>query len=221
MYIEHDGTFRIEDVPAGMYSLQIHVPVSSTGASRRPGDLIGSLNYDFEVPEMPQEKNDEPLDIGTLQLQIKRPLTVGDFAPSFEAETVDGKKINLADYRGKTLLLSLWRTQDTSLQQLLQVEEIYRSFSKDGQLVMIALSLDDNLEAAREFVTDRGLKSVNCVPTERSRVVLSEQYGVARVTYYGGYDRLAFPHTLVIGPQGKILSRNPSPEQLELLLGQL
>lgn len=80
--IAPDGSFRIEDVPAGTYRLNIWVgapvpqpiydparpdasPVLSTGLIR-----LGSVAHEITVPEMPGGCSDVPLDIGIITMQI-------------------------------------------------------------------------------------------------------------------------------------------------------
>ncbi|MFT4588487.1 MAG: protocatechuate 3,4-dioxygenase beta subunit [Limisphaerales bacterium] len=74
---EADGSFRIDDVPAGDYELHIAVTEPKNGkAGYNPYaqlTAIAWLNQDVVVPEMPGGRSDEPLDLGTLKLQWKNP----------------------------------------------------------------------------------------------------------------------------------------------------
>ncbi|PQO26298.1 carboxypeptidase regulatory-like domain-containing protein [Blastopirellula marina] len=58
--IDHDGTFRIDDVPPGNYQMTVRFFEHS------PGSLI---NHPIEVPPIDGVRTDKPLDLGTLQLQ--------------------------------------------------------------------------------------------------------------------------------------------------------
>jgi hypothetical protein len=69
--MEADGSFRVEDVPSGQYELWINLYEKPKDGSSGYGPIIGTINYDFEVPEMPSGRSDEPIDIGTLELKIK------------------------------------------------------------------------------------------------------------------------------------------------------
>ncbi|HUW17994.1 MAG TPA: carboxypeptidase regulatory-like domain-containing protein [Sedimentisphaerales bacterium] len=219
VYIDHEGKFRVEDVPAGTYNLQAAVWERAKEREYWIGAVIGTLNYEFAVPDVNEQTSDEVLDIGTLELEIKKHLKVGDFAPAFEAETFDGKTVNLADFSGRVVLLSFWSSRDPqSVEKLLQVEGTYRSFGRDTRLVMIAVSLDDDLEDTRDLLKNKQLKCINCFADEKTRGIASRDYGAARVTVYAGYERLTFPCLFVIGPKGAVLSRNPSSEQLESTL---
>jgi protocatechuate 3,4-dioxygenase beta subunit len=76
-----DGSFRVEDVPAGTYRL-------TNGFARRVGSEltsasgrgIASLEHFFTVPEMPGGRSDEPLDLGTIRLSLRpsKPLSDGE-----------------------------------------------------------------------------------------------------------------------------------------------
>lgn len=69
--VNPDGTFRIEDVPAGKYKLQINMSEASA-PTQPPGKPIGWVMHEFEVPKMPGGRSDEPLDIGTLKIEMMK-----------------------------------------------------------------------------------------------------------------------------------------------------
>ncbi|WDT82801.1 MAG: redoxin domain-containing protein (plasmid) [Candidatus Manganitrophus sp.] len=48
--------------------------------------------------------------LGTVCGDGSKPPQIGGPAPSFEAETLEGKKVSLEDYRGKVVLLTFWAT---------------------------------------------------------------------------------------------------------------
>ncbi|HVM62194.1 MAG TPA: sigma-70 family RNA polymerase sigma factor [Verrucomicrobiae bacterium] len=68
--VRPDGSFRVEDVEPGIY----HFDVILRGEPRTNGAAIvrqpiAWLKHEFTVPEMPEERSDEPLDLGDLELQ--------------------------------------------------------------------------------------------------------------------------------------------------------
>ncbi|MHC4123800.1 MAG: carboxypeptidase-like regulatory domain-containing protein [Planctomycetota bacterium] len=67
--INPDGTFRIDDVAEGIYVLRIQL--SERPEIQEHGDLTGTIGQDVNVPSMQEDYIDEPLDIGTLELEIK------------------------------------------------------------------------------------------------------------------------------------------------------
>ena len=58
--VSRDGTFRLDDMPAGDYSLSIRF--SRNAAGRLP-------NYGFSVPPMEGNRSGEELDLGVLALE--------------------------------------------------------------------------------------------------------------------------------------------------------
>ena len=70
-----DGTFRIDDVPAGLYELRIRVTGPAQRLARSPSEPseqeIAVLNRDVVVPEMAGGRSNEPLDLGILRLQTR------------------------------------------------------------------------------------------------------------------------------------------------------
>ena len=64
--INPDGTFGVEDIPTGTYNLRISLHERLQNRDRSRGECIGQVNYDFVILE-----SDEPLNIGTLELEMK------------------------------------------------------------------------------------------------------------------------------------------------------
>jgi thiol-disulfide isomerase/thioredoxin len=62
----------------------------------------------------------------------------------------------IEDYRGKYVLLDFWATWCAPcLAEMPKLKETYESFAKDGQLVMIGVSLDEKIDAPKRFVAAR------------------------------------------------------------------
>jgi hypothetical protein len=61
--VDRDGRFRLDDVPAGHYSLSVRF---DTGPGRAAGRLF---NHRFEVPSLEGDLAVQPVDLGTLRLE--------------------------------------------------------------------------------------------------------------------------------------------------------
>lgn len=66
--VHSDGTFRIDDVPAGTYQL-VSVASKPNNKSSFSGEAIAVANFDFTVPPMAGDRSDEPLDIGSIEFK--------------------------------------------------------------------------------------------------------------------------------------------------------
>jgi hypothetical protein len=81
-FCNSDGSFRLPDTPAGTYKLEIKVQdwkldsASPRDVSDGPAN-IASLVREITVPEAPAGHNDEPLDVGSLDLVAGQDAALG------------------------------------------------------------------------------------------------------------------------------------------------
>jgi len=191
-----DGSFRIDNVPSGDYVLSV-APTDP----REPNfnyRQVGRLEKRVTVPEAPAGRADEPFDLGSLELQTKRTLKVGDLASPFETVTLEGKPLKLADYRGKFVLLDFWGTwAGQRAAELPVLKSIYDTYGKDERFAMISLSVDYDAKTAENFVSSNGVKWVQGFLGQMQESSVPPSYGVESI-----------PATFLIDPEGKIAAKN-------------
>ncbi len=73
--LEADGSFRADDIPAGIYELEVRVYQPPGDDGREYEKVINSVKAEVIVPEMPGGRSDEPLDIGEVTLGTDKPLS--------------------------------------------------------------------------------------------------------------------------------------------------
>lgn len=66
--VHSDGTFRIDDVPAGTYQL-VSIASKPDNRSSFSGEAVAVANLDFTVPPMAGDRSDEPLDLGSIDFK--------------------------------------------------------------------------------------------------------------------------------------------------------
>ncbi|MBN1973181.1 MAG: redoxin domain-containing protein [Sedimentisphaerales bacterium] len=107
---ESDGSFCIDDVPEGSYTLNIY----ASGPPQDPripiGDRIGMVTQAFTISEMPGGRSDEPLNLGALELQV---INKEAFTPSLIGKTLpDINDFNIslkqADMQDEPVLICFW-----------------------------------------------------------------------------------------------------------------
>ena len=113
-----------------------HGPRKETGESHRQGSA-SRLPYAFAL-----------LFLGLLVVAAWvgrdrfRPLTVGDRAPNFTAQTLEGEPVELEDYRGKVLLVNVWATWCAPCrEEMPSMETLYRELGGED-FEILAVSID-------------------------------------------------------------------------------
>ncbi len=124
-------------------------------------------------------------------------------APSFVRPDLSGRQIDLADYRGKIVLLNFWATWCAPCRiELPRFSAWQRQYGAAG-LQVIAVSMDD----------DRALASSTARKLRLDFPVVPGDGELA--TQYGGV--LGLPITFLIGRDGKVIARIKGTTDLHAL----
>ena len=192
-----DGSFRVEDVPAGKYSLKIDLRAGNgESAYRMSAPLIGQLEKEIEVPDPGKEWSDEPFDLGKLEIDARPTLTKGKAAPDFETKTLDDKTIKLSDFRGKYVLLDFWAVWcGPCIAETPHLKEAYDAFKTDSRFAMIGLSLDPDIAAPRKYAEKNSLGWIQGFLGEWAKTDVPKRFGVEGI-----------PSIFLIGPDGNVIA---------------
>jgi hypothetical protein len=153
--IEGDGTFRIDDIPAGSYHLYVNAyePPADPRAFR--GKNIGSLSQHFIIAEMPNGRSDEPLDLGVLELDV---FGKSDYAPSLVGKTLpdmNGITIDFtpAQAQGKMILVCFFdMNQRPSRYCITQLAKQLEQFEEKGLTVVAVQASKIEQETLNQWV---------------------------------------------------------------------
>lgn len=76
---------------------------------------------------------------------------VGREAPDFALKGIDGKNLRLSEFRGQVVLVNFWaRWADDTRIEMPALNRINTTYQRAG-LVVIGVSVDDDMRRAREF----------------------------------------------------------------------
>lgn len=109
-----------------------------------------------------------------IRLWFQRDLPSGP-APDFQAVLMDGKLVNIKDYRGEPLLLHFWASWCKFCKLS---ENSITSIDKDWQVLSVAFQSGDN-DAVTQHMKERNIESWAVVPDQDGR--LAELFGIRAV----------------------------------------
>ncbi len=155
-----DGTFRAENIPAGehcFYLTAYGVPADSRAFR---GERIGTLTHPFTIPEMPNGRSEEPLDLGVLEL-----LTVGEAgtASSLVSRAVpDLQGLNLGitpeESAGKRLLVCFFdMNQRPSRNTVLQLAKQAGRLKEKEMVVLIVQASETDETGLKKWVRENAI----------------------------------------------------------------
>lgn len=109
----------------------------------RVGKEFAKLNYGNEGKLGEQAK--------TALFEVRH-LAIGKKAPNVESETLDGKKVQLRDYRGKVIVLDIWATWCPPCRGMIPHERDMVKKFKGKPFALISISADEEKKTLRDFI---------------------------------------------------------------------
>jgi peroxiredoxin len=79
------------------------------------------------------------------------PTLLGKDAPDFVLKATDGRNLRMSEFRGQVVMVNFWaRWAGDSRQEMPALDRINTTYSRAG-LVVLGVSVDEDLDRAREF----------------------------------------------------------------------
>ncbi len=167
--------------------------------------FIATVRADFKDHEMAATINEALDEFG------------GMFAAPGPGETLelaftalDGTAINLADYRGKVVLVDFWATWCVPcLKAMPALKAAYAEFHDRG-FDIIGISLDDDKDKLTSYLEKEGITWPQFFDGKGWENEFATQLGIE-----------AIPATFLIGPDGTIIATDPTESALKATLAEL
>lgn len=174
---------------------------SETGAK-----LAEKLKKDFPdtTPGKQADQILESLKAQEASKKIQKALAVGSRFPDFEEKDLDGKRLSVANYKGKVVLIDFWATWcGPCVRELPNVLQTYEKYHDKG-FDIIGISLDKEKEKLTSFMEKKEMKWAQYFDGLGWANKLAGKYGVQSI-----------PMTYLLDGEGKIIAKNLRGEALE------
>jgi thiol-disulfide isomerase/thioredoxin len=116
----------------------------------------------------------------------------GQLAPEFSLQDLDGGPLNLAEYRGKVVLLNFWATWCEPCRH--EIPEFIQLQNSSRDVQILGISLDDSAKPVRSFYYEFKMN----YPVAVGDAALAERYG----------GILGLPISFIIGCDGRVSSKH-------------
>ncbi len=126
---------------------------------------------------------------------------VGQVAPTFEVTTLEGQRFDLAEARGKVVLVNFWATWcPPCREEIPHLEKLWQRI-KGEDFIMVALARGESEEEIRPFVEANDMTFPVAADSDKSVYALyAEQY---------------IPRSIVVDRSGAIVFQSSSYDQAE------
>lgn len=142
-----------------------------------------------EEPEPTAEQQDEQAEVEATTL-----VKVGQVAPDFSVEMLDGRTIKLSELRGKVVMLCFWATWcPPCRQEMAHLQEGVIDHFAGKNLVVLPISRGEKRDVVEKFLADNGYTFGVGLDPERA--------------IYDLYASNFVPRTFIINKRGKVVYR--------------
>lgn len=185
------GTWLSVLIIAGMIAIIVFSNLEIKNSKKESNGYESAMIED--LPE--DEIMNLPDDWMEAELADETGLAVGDTAPDFELETLDGKKVRLSDYQGKTVMLNFWASWCPPCRSEMPHMQTYYTEQRDpSAMEILAVNMTDT-EVKKEVSAKEFAKEYKL-----TFPILLDRDGALKKTY----QIRAYPTTYIINAKGVI-----------------
>ena len=191
--VESDGRFRFDGAKADTLMLDITLRAPTPDTHDR-GDVLGVATKRFVVPPMPKGYDDQPLDLGEIDVVDPKAPRSGKKLPDFAAKELNGKSWKLSTGAGRVRLLDVWATWcGPCIESIPSLAALHEELA-GKEFELVSMSVDDDPADAAALAKKE--KCIWCQVHLGPKSPVLETLGVE-----------AFPTFIVIDRNGVVVHR--------------
>ncbi len=160
---------------------------------------IGLFTFDFLKKTV---INEQKKDIGNIvennspQINIEDIIEIGEPAPNFTLEDLEGNKVSLKDYEGKKVVyLNFWASWcPPCRQEMPDLNKLYEE-NKDDEFIVLAVNVGESEKTVKKFIEENGY-------TFPVLLDITQEVGIT-------YNTFSIPTSIMIDKEGKIRTYRP------------
>jgi peroxiredoxin len=100
---------------------------------------------------------------------------VGNLAPGFQLQSLDGQSVSLSDLQGKPVLLNFWATRcPPCVSEMPYLQEIYNEWS-ETELILLAINIGESSAKVKEFMQSHSLSLPVLLDTNQD---IAQEYNI-------------------------------------------
>lgn len=84
------------------------------------------------------------------------PVDIGELAPTFTLENLDGEVVSLEDYRGKNIIVNFWASWCPPCKEEMPDFQKYYTENKDNDFAILAINAGESKAIATKFMEENG-----------------------------------------------------------------
>jgi RNA polymerase sigma factor (sigma-70 family) len=170
-----DGSFRLDALRPGKYQVAIRLFERDDVNSML--EDVASAYFDLTVAPTPAGTKfvSDPLDLGRIVLKPVVRVRVGQPAPAFQAFTVDGDPVRLADFKGRLLAVQ-FRFPRVANTDTAGIGKAHAAFANDPRVAFLTVHLNADANDVRRLIADEALEWPQAVASRAGPFPLPEGY---------------------------------------------